>query len=39
MKYKTLLKFLFVFLIFSACEVKWDMGNLFRRRLIGEVTQ
>ena len=29
MKNKTLLKFLFVFLLFSACEVKWDMEISF----------
>ena len=35
MKYKTLLKFLFVFLIFSACEVKWDMEISFEEDLSG----
>jgi len=29
MKYKSLFKFLLVFLIFSACEVKWDMKIKF----------
>ena len=35
MKYKTLIKFLFVFLIFSACEVKWDMEISFEEDLSG----
>ena len=34
MKYKTLFKFLFVFLIFSACEVK-DMEISFDEDLSG----
>ena len=35
MKNKTLLKFLFVFLLFSACEVKWDMEISFEEDLSG----
>ena len=37
MQYKTLFKFLFVFLIFSACEVKWDMEISFEEDLIGKL--
>ena len=35
MKNKTLLKFLFVFLLLSACEVKWDMEISFEEDLSG----
>ena len=37
MKNKTLLKFLFVFLLFSACEVKWDM-EISLKKTYREVT-
>ena len=35
MKYKSLFKFLLVFLIFSACEVKWDMKIKFNDNFSG----
>jgi hypothetical protein len=35
MKYRSLFKFLLVFLIFSACEVKWDMSINFNEDFSG----
>ena len=40
MKYKTLIKFIYLaFLVFSACEIKWDMEmSEFERKFFWKVT-